>query len=232
MSTKKKNFLHYLKQLPVIIVPGVVIFFSYQMALLSVPYLEMKHDVDFLKYKYNVYHIDYWRFGFYAHVFTSVFVLLAGATQFTRYIIFNYPKIHKRIGYSYIWLVLFVSGPGAFAMALHANGGLPSKTSFVLQTIMWFVFTGGAWYYAVKKKFTKHAECMLLSYSLTFAAVTLRLIKILLTQLQYHGLLKGLRPVDAYITVAWTSWVPNMIISALLIHFGFIKWFFRKKLSN
>ena len=225
MESSKKNFLFYLKRLPVFIIPGVVVFFSYKMMELSVPYLEMKPDVDFLKYKYNVYHIDYWRIGFYAHVFTSVFVLLAGAFQFSKYLIFKFPKFHRWVGKTYIWLVLFVSGPGAMAMAIHANGGFPARSSFVLQTIMWFIFTGGAWYYAVKKKFTKHAEMMLLSYSLTFAAVTLRVLKIIFTLLE----VKFTRPVDAYISVAWLSWVPNMIIAALLIHFGLIRWYFRKK---
>lgn len=224
METQKKDLLFYLKRLPALIIPGVVIFFSYLMAELSVPYLEMKRDVDFLKYKYNVYHIDYWRIGFYAHVFTSVFVLLAGATQFSRYLIFKQPRLHRWIGKSYIWLVLFVSGPGAMAMAIHANGGFPARSSFVLQTLMWFIFTGAAWYYAVKKKFVKHAEAMLLSYSLTFAAVTLRTLKIAFTLLE----VKFTRPMDAYITVAWLSWVPNMIIAALLIHFGLIKWYFKK----
>ena len=222
---KKKDLLFYVKRLPVFIIPGVVIFFSFMMARLSVPYLHMEHDVDFLKTKYNVYHISYWRIGFYAHVFTSVFVLLAGATQFTRYIIFKWPRLHRYAGYSYVWLVLFVSGPGAMAMALHANGGLPAKASFILQTVMWFIFTSGAWYYAAKKKYIKHAECMLLSYSLTFAAVTLRILVVLLAQLH----IKGLRPVDAYIFVAWMSWVPNMIMALLLIHFGLIRWYFKRR---
>jgi hypothetical protein len=224
MGSSSKNFLFYLKRLPVFIIPGVVVFFSYKMAELSVPYLAMKPDVDFLKYKYTVYHIDYWRIGFYAHVFTSVFVLLAGATQFSKYLIFKFPRFHRAMGYSYVWLVLFVSGPGAMAMAIHANGGFPSRASFVLQTIMWLSFTGAAWYYAVKKKFIRHAECMLLSYSLTFAAVTLRVLKIAFTLME----VKFNRPVDQYITVAWMSWVPNMIIAAMLIHFGLIRWYFRK----
>jgi len=184
----------------------------------------MKPDVDFLKTKYNVYHIDYWRFGFYAHVFTSVFVLLAGATQFSKYLIFKYPKVHRSLGYAYIVLVLFVSGPGAMAMSIHANGGLPAKASFVLQTIMWIIFTSAAWYYAAKKKYIKHAECMLFSYSLTFAAVTLRTLVLILSALS----LKNLKPVDAYIFVAWMSWVPNMIIAGFLIHSGLIKWYFKK----
>jgi hypothetical protein len=225
MSTSDKSFIYYLKRLPVFILPGVVVFFSYKMGELSIPYLEMKHDVDFLKTKYNVYHIDYWRIGFYAHVFTSVFVLLAGATQFTRYLIFKWPRVHRFMGYSYVLLVLFVSGPGAFAMALHGNGGLPARASFVLQTIMWFIFTGSAWYYAYKRKFIKHAESMLFSYSLTLAAISLRILVVILGNLH----IKGLRPVDAYIFVAWMSWVPNMIVAGILIHFGLIKWYFKKQ---
>jgi hypothetical protein len=224
MNPKNKNFLYYLKRTPAFIVPLIVVVFSFKMAELSVPYLQMKHDVDFLKTKYNVYHIDYWRIGFYAHVFTSVFVLLAGAIQFSRYVIFKWPRVHKFAGYSYIWLVLFVSGPGALAMAIHANGGLPAKGSFVLQTCLWFLFTSAAWYYAIKKKWTQHAEAMLLSYSLTFAAVTLRVLVVILSQMH----IKGLRPLDAYIFVAWMSWVPNMVVAALLIHLGLVKWYFKK----
>jgi hypothetical protein len=223
MGAGNKNFFYYIKRAAAFIFPAVVVFFSFKMAELSVPYLQMKHDVDFLRTKYNVYHIDYWRIGFYAHVFTSVFVLLAGALQFSKYVIFKWPRVHRWAGYSYLWLVLFVSGPGAFAMALHANGGLPAKGSFILQTILWFVFTSAAWYYAVKKKWTKHAEAMLLSYSLTFAAVTLRVLVVILGELH----IKGLRPVDAYIFVAWMSWVPNMIAAAMLIHLGIIRWFFK-----
>jgi hypothetical protein len=226
MQYRRKNFLFYLKRISSFIVPLGVIFFSFKMAELSVPYLSMKHDVDFLKTKYNVYHIDYWRVGFYAHVFTSVFVLFAGAFQFSKYLIFKFPKFHRFLGYSYVLLVLFVSGPGAFAMAIHANGGLPAKASFMLQTIMWFIFTGAAWYYAAKRKLLKHAECMLLSYSLTFAAVTLRVLVVVLSKLHVDGL----RPLDAYVFVAWMSWVPNMIIAGLLIHFGLIRWYFKKRL--
>ena len=228
MQQDKRTFIFYLRKVFSVTIPMVVIFFSFKMAELSVPYLSMKHDVDFLKTKYNVYHIDYWRIGFYAHVFTSVFILLAGAFQFSKYLIFKFPKLHRFLGYSYVWLVLFVSGPGAFAMSLHANGGLPAKASFILQTVMWFLFTSAAWYYAVKKKFVKHAESMLLSYSLTFAAVTLRTLVVLLSSLH----ISGLRPMDAYVFVAWMSWVPNMIVAGILIHFSLLKWYFKNSITK
>ncbi len=223
MQRGKRNAGFYLKRIASFIVPLAVIFFSFKMAELSVPYIAMKPDVAFLRTKYNVYHIDYWRIGFYAHVFTSIFVLFAGVFQFSKYLIFKFPKFHRFLGYSYVLLVLFVSGPGAFAMAIHANGGLPAKASFVLQTIMWFIFTSAAWYYAAKRKFVKHAESMLLSYSLTFAAVTLRILVVILSQTR----IVGLRPLDAYIFVSWMSWVPNMIVAGLLIHFGLVRWYFK-----
>lgn len=228
-ASSRNNLLQILKWLPVIIFPGVIIYFSYRMTLLSIPYLEMKPDVEFLRQKNNVYHIAYWRIGFYAHVFTSVFVLLAGATQFTRVVLTRYPTWHRIMGYSYILIILLVSGPGAMAMALHANGGLPAKASFVLQTTMWFIFTGAAWYYALKRKWVKHGEFILLSYSLTFAAITLRVLKYLLSVLITAGYIKVIRPVDSYITVAWLSWVPNVIIAAMMIHLGFIRWFIKKR---
>lgn len=225
----KKNLLFYLRWLPVIIMPGVIIYFSYRMTLLSLPYLELKPDIEFLRQKNNVYHIKYWRIGFYAHVFTSVFVLLAGATQFTRGILSKYPKVHRFMGYSYVSIVLLISGPGAMAMAIHANGGLPARASFVLQTSLWFVFTGAAWYYALKRKWLKHGEAMLLSYSLTFAAITLRVLKYVLSVCIAYGYVKVIRPADSYITVAWLSWVPNLIIAGFMIHFGFVKWFMKKR---
>lgn len=217
---KRKIF----KWLPLGIFSVTILFFSYRMMLLSVPYIQMKADVDFLRTKYNVYHIDYWRIGFYAHVFTSVFIMLVGAVQFNRFFIVKYPRVHRWAGYTYVWLLLFVSGPGAFAMALHANGGLPAQASFVLQTIMWYYFTIAGWYYAYKKNYTEHGAFMVRSYALTLAAISLRIMVLWLGWYK----IEGLRPRDAYITVAWMSWVPNMIMAELLIRVGLVKWIYKK----
>ena len=168
--------------------------------------------MDFLQTKQNVYHITYWRWSFYVHVFTSFFVLIAGLTQFSGYLQRHYKRVHRFFGYMYVWLVVFVTGPAAFMMGWHANGGLPARTSFTLLAFLWMVFTACAWIFAVKKNFVVHRQFMIRSYALTLSAITLRLYTILFEYLNVHA-----RPVDIYITTAWLSWVPNLIVAQLII---------------
>lgn len=210
-----------------VVLIGAILFFSYRMLMISVPFTSFDPHVGFLKSKFNAYHIQYWRIGFYAHVFSSVFVLLAGATQFSSTIMRKYPRLHKGIGWSYIIIVLLISGPGAFVMSLHANGGFPARVSFVFQTILWMVFTSAALYFALKRKYSLHGEFMLRSYALTFAAITLRLLVLFFTTMRF----KGIRPLEIYITVAWMSWVPNLIFSEILIRLGVINWIYKRKIK-
>ena len=84
----------------------------YLMFQLSVPYTAFEKNIDFLGTKQNVYHIDYWRYSFYAHVFTSIFVLPAGFTQFNS--VFFKKAWHRRLGMIYILTVLFISAPTGF----------------------------------------------------------------------------------------------------------------------
>ena len=146
----------------------------YLMFELSVPYTSFQRNVDFLATKQNVYHIDYWRYAFYAHVFTSVFVLPAGFTQFNTS--FFGKAWHRKLGMIYILTVLLISAPTGFLMGLHANGGLPSKASFVLLSTLWFVTTLLAFINAKRRKFIEHGEWMFYSYALTLSAITFRLI--------------------------------------------------------
>jgi hypothetical protein len=37
------------------------------------------------------------------------------------------------------------------------------------------------------------------------------------------------RPQEVYVTIAWLSWVPNILIAHLLIKMGYIKALFRKR---
>lgn len=184
------------------------------MLRLSLPYTAMRNDVDFLQTKQNVYHIDYWRGSFYVHVFTSIFVLLAGLTQFNSYIQKKHKRIHRLMGYIYVLLVVFITGPAAFMMGWHANGGLPARTSFTLLAFLWVTFTGFAWWYAAKRRFIQHREFMMRSYALTLSAITLRVYTFSFAYFNIHA-----RPVEIYITTAWLSWVPNLIIAEMIINF-------------
>lgn len=191
-------------------------FAIYLMFQLSIPYVSMQRNVDFLITKQKVYHIDYWRISFYSHVFTSILVLPAGFTQFNRRF---FPKgIHRKLGTVYIAAVLFISAPTGFLMGLHANGGLPSKASFVLLSLLWFLTTLIALVNVKRKNFGAHGEWMLYSYSLALSAITFRLLALFFDLLDIQ-----VRPQEVYITIAWLSWVPNLIVAEILIRTGFIK---------
>lgn len=183
------------------------------MLKLSLPYLAFKSDVDFLQTKQNSYHIKYWRWSFYIHVFTSIFALLTGLTQFSYFLLTRYRILHRIMGYAYIIIVVFISGPASFMMGWHANGGLPARTSFTFLAFLWVVFTFLAWYFAVKKKFIQHRAFMIRSYALTLSAISLRLYTVLFAYLEVHA-----RPIDIYVTTAWLSWVPNLIIAEIIIN--------------
>jgi hypothetical protein len=193
-------------------------FFSFLMVRLSLPYTEMRSDVDFLETKQNVYHIGYWRYSFYIHVFTSSLVLIAGFTQFNASILYRYPRIHRAMGWTYLVTVVGISGPAAFMMALHANGGLPARTSFTLLSVFWVAFTFWAGWLAIRRRFVDHGAFMFRSYALTLSAITLRLYTYLSVYLHLHA-----SPRDIYITTAWLSWVPNLIIAEMLIRSGWVE---------
>lgn len=206
-----------------------ILVFSVIMFMISLPYFAMdKHaNIDFLKTKLNVYHIDYWRIGFYTHIFTSVLVLVAGATQFSVNILRKRPMLHRYMGFTYIIVLLFFSGPGAFVMGMHANGGPPAQMSFMMLTPLWMGFTLMAWQYVRKKDYIAHGEFMLRSYALTFSAITLRLYLFLI-----HYLQLDIKPLDKYILVSWLSWVPNMIIAEIIIRNGYISRMMKRKLKS
>jgi hypothetical protein len=193
-------------------------FFTVLMIRLSLPYTAMRSDVDFLQTKQNVYHIGYWRISFYIHVFTSCLVLVAGFTQFNPWLLRRRPRIHRWMGWAYLVTVVGISGPAAFMMAWHANGGLPARTSFTLLAFLWVVFTGYAGWMAIRRKFAAHGAFMVRSYALTLSAITLRVYTYISVYLPLYA-----SPKDIYITTAWLSWVPNLIIAELLIRRGWVE---------
>jgi len=201
-----------------IVLLSALAFFTLLMLRLSLPYTVMRSDIDFLQTKQNVYHIGYWRISFYIHVFTSCLVLVAGFTQFNPWLLRRYPRIHRRMGWIYLVTVVGISGPASFMMAWHANGGLPARTSFTLLSFLWVVFTCYAGWMAMRRRFAAHGAFMFRSYALTLSAITLRLYTYFSVYLPLYA-----SPRDIYITTAWLSWVPNLIIAEMLIRRGWVE---------
>lgn len=183
------------------------------MIALSLPYTEIKPNIDFLLTKQTVYYNKPWRFSFYTHVYTSILVLVAGFTQFSPWVLKQHVKWHRLIGWIYLVTVLVISGPAAFVMSLKANGGLPARASFTLLSIVWYVSTLMALIRARQHRYESHARWMIRSYALTLSAITLRIYAY-----GFDTLHINIPPRDVYITIAWLSWVPNLIVAEVINH--------------
>lgn len=195
-----------------------ILYASYLLLLLSVPYLEMRRGVDFLKTKQLIYHIKHWRFSFYIHVFTSILIITSGLFQFSKLILAKHPKIHRISGFIYLITTLLISGPSALVMSFYANGGYPAQASFVILSILWLGTTFLAYYFVRQKNYITHGKWMLRSYALTLSAVSLRLYSYAFDFFHFR-----MDPVDLYILLSWMSWIPNLIIAEILIRRGLVQ---------
>ncbi|MCR6638222.1 MAG: DUF2306 domain-containing protein [Sporocytophaga sp.] len=151
------------------------------------------------------------KYGLYAHITTVPIILLIGSSQaFFRYEKSN-KRIHRVLGSIYIYLILFLSAPGAFIISFYAFGGWPAKVSFLTLTILWAWFTYQGLRYGKNKNVIAHKNFMIRSYVLTLSAITLRLLSfIFIHYFNFYGEL-------AYALSAWLSWLPVLILTEFFI---------------
>lgn len=143
------------------------------------------------------------------HVSGATLALFLGPWQFWTKLRNRYLKLHRWLGRLYLLAVL-VGGIGGLWLAFTAFGGLVSQTGFSGLALFWLA-TGIMAYRRIRLgNIEAHREWMIRNYALTFAAVTLRLWLPLL-------LASGLAFPTAYPTVAWLSWVPNLLAVELYL---------------
>lgn len=186
-------------------------FFIWQMARITVAYIPYNTDVGFLRIKQDYIDIDVWRTAFFVHVYMSIWVLLAGFTQFSKRLRLKNPKLHRMFGYFYAIDVLLITGPAGLIIGFYANGGITSKVAFVTLAILWISCTAIAVKKAKEGDYDAHRDFMIRSYALTISALTLRAWKWSINN-SFE-----LPPMDVYRTVAWLGWVPNLLLAELLI---------------
>jgi uncharacterized membrane protein len=181
------------------------------MILITVPYFAFDDHTAFLRIKQSMIDNSIWKTSFYIHVLTSCFSIIAGFTQFSKQILRKNARLHRTIGKMYVVVVLLLSGPSGFVMALYANGGILSQTAFTILSVLWMYFTYKAFDAARNRDFAEHEKFMIRSFALTLSAITLRAWKYILV-LTFRP-----PPMDAYMIVAWLGWVPNLIIAEIII---------------
>lgn len=196
-------------------------FLTFLMAQISVAYVPYNTDVGFLRIKQQYIDIDHWRIAFFVHVYASIWVLLAGFTQFSETLRNLYPRFHRILGYIYAIDVILITGPAGLVMGFYANGGTFSRIAFLLLAVGWIWFTAMAVKKAKVGDYTAHRDYMIRSFALTASALTLRAWK--------WGINNSfeLPPMDVYRAVAWLGWVPNILFAEFLIRRG--RWIARKR---
>ncbi|GEN68998.1 MULTISPECIES: DUF2306 domain-containing protein [Chryseobacterium] len=186
-------------------------YFFWLMLKITLEYIPLDPNVSFLMIKQTevVQRPEYLIF-FYAHVYTSIFVLLSGFLSIIRKN-FGLRNFHRNMGKVYIFLILITAAPSGIYMGLFANGGLFSKVSFVILGFLWWFSTYKAYQLARQKKFKEHKQWMWRSFALTLSAITLRMWKVIIVYL-FHP-----NPMDVYQVIAWLGWVPNILLIEYLI---------------
>ena len=193
-------------------------YFFWLMLRMTLEYIPAQSDVSFLMIKQTEVntHTEYLYF-FYAHVYTSIFVLFSGFIA-----VFVKPKaafrnLHRFFGKIYVILLLLLAAPSGIYMGFYANGGILAKISFVILGILWWFTTYKAYLEIRKKNVLNHKKWMYRSYALAVSAITLRLWKVVLVYFFQPN------PMDVYEVIAWLGWVPNLILIEILIKTKMIK---------
>jgi len=198
-------------------------FFTWLMARISMAYIPYHTDVAFLRIKQQYIDIDHWRIAFFIHVYASLWVLLAGFTQFSKRLQRRNPRLHRTMGYIYVIDILLITGPAGLIMGFYANGGISSRIAFVVLALLWMFFTALALLKARQKDFKAHRRYMIRSYALTLSAITLRAWKYAITNTGEWP------PMDVYRVVAWLGWGVNILVAEYLIRKP--EWSRAKKIS-
>lgn len=188
-----------------------ILFCCHLMVLITLQYVPLDFEVAFLATKQTEIQWLHYQIAFFTHVYTSVFVLLAGLFQFSKIIRRKYPKLHRVMGYVYGFSLLVLAAPSGLVMGFYGNGGILSKIAFCFLAIFWWFFTAKALWYAKQKDWVQHQNYMYRSYALTLSAITLRLLKPILVSTT------TLEPMQIYTTIAWAGWVLNWIIAEIII---------------
>ncbi|PTR00018.1 putative membrane protein DUF2306 [Mucilaginibacter yixingensis] len=189
-------------------------------------YLNFKNDEGFLQLKQMAVKTGWYLPAFYAHIWGSSLILLAGFFQFSRWV-YQHKKLHRLLGKIYVFGVLFFASPGGFVMTWFIHRGPGVFLSFLLQNMLWVFFTSAAWVLVLRGDIQGHIKMMNRSYALAFAAVTLRFYIWML-----HQMGVGVAFDNNYLIIAFASWVPNLLLVEWLNRYRMMGVAFAGQIGN
>jgi len=145
------------------------------------------------------------------HIIGGVVALVLGPWQFWERVRERYLRLHRWMGRAYLIAVLAGSTAG-LAMATVSLGGLVTHIGFGSLAGLWLLTALFAYFRVRHGEIDSHRDWMTRNYALTFAAVTLRL------WLPFFARGFHIEIMQAYMTVSWLCWVPNLLVAEVLIN--------------
>jgi uncharacterized membrane protein len=143
----------------------------------------------------------------YAHLGASAMALATGPFQFNTRLRARYLRMHRVMGRVYVTSVV-VGGIAGFRLALASQGGLVAHIGFGLLAVLWVTSVVIAFRLIRAGRELEHRRWMIRNFSLTFAAVMLRIYLPM-------SVAVGIPFAVAYPAIAWLCWVPNLVFAEL-----------------
>lgn len=152
-----------------------------------------------------------WYTFLFIHVFGSLASIIIGPFLFINTIRIKFLKWHRGFGLFYYLSIFFGSLSGIY-LSFFATGGLPSTIGLLLLSILWFYTALQAVRNIRQQNIQLHQQWMIRNYSLTFAAVSLRV------WLAIIGNILGADqfPLSFALSV-WLSWTLNFALAEFII---------------
>jgi len=144
-----------------------------------------------------------------AHLAGGMVAMAIGPWQLSSRLRARAINMHRWFGRGYLVGVL-VGGAGALVLAPRSQEGLVTHVGFGLLAVLWIASTLQAYRHIRARQIELHRRWMIRSFSLTLAAVTLRII------LPFE-LAIGIPFPDAYQVVSWLCWVPNLVVAEWIV---------------
>ncbi len=152
------------------------------------------------------------------HAAAGAVALLTGPWQFLTKFRQKHFVWHHWLDRVYLVGVL-VGSLASLTLAGVSQEGWATHAGFGLLALVWLGTGWMAFYAARAGHFAVHRQWSVRNFSLTFAAATLRMELPLLLfagHFSFHA---------AYITVAWLSWIPNLIFAEWWLRHSARRWF-------
>jgi hypothetical protein len=144
-----------------------------------------------------------------SHMVFGGIALVTGALNFRHDIRRTRPALHRANGALYVSAAL-LSGLAGGWLAHFAQGGVANAIGFGMLSLATLSTVLIAYRRAVQRDFGAHRAWMIRSYACILAAVTLR-IELPVLVMALHSF------PDAYAIIAWSCWVPNLVVAEWLV---------------